>query len=324
MDSLKLENLYSKIFYNAVVAIGVTDLQGRYLMVNPTWCEWMGYSKEEAINLYINDVTPREDWETSTSSLHFLPEHKGQTIHKQRRYKRKDGSIFWADLNASAISDADGKPLGIVGIFVNIDKQVTADQIQRKLMDDMEELNLELSQANEDLKQMARHDALTGLYNRRVLEEIIFNESERSRRTARGFGIAMADIDNFKKINDSYGHEAGDLVLKELATILKNSIRSTDTVGRWGGEEFLFVFTETSCQGAMIVIERIRHSVEKSIISYRGQQIRFTITIGLSYHKGDDGAREMIREADEALYQGKNSGKNRVVCYQDFCTEEKS
>lgn len=324
MDSLKLENLYFKIFYNAVVAIGVTDLQGRYLMVNPTWCEWMGYSKEEAINLYINDVIPREDWETSNSNLHFLPEHEGQTIHKQRRYKRKDGSIFWADLNASAIYDAEGKPLGIVGIFVNIDKQVTADLIQRKLMADMEELNRELSQANENLKQLARHDALTGLYNRRVLEEVTFNESERSRRTARGFGIAIADIDDYKKINDTYGHEAGDLVLKELAVILKNSIRSTDTVGRWGGEEFLFVFTETSCQGAMVVIERIRRWVENSIITYRGEQIHFTITIGLSYHIGDDGAQEMIREADEALYQAKHSGKNRVMCYQDICTEESS
>lgn len=322
MDSIKLENLYSKIFYNAVVAIGVTNLEGNYIMVNPTWCEWMGYTQEEAKKLCINDVTPTEDWETSTSSMHFLPEHQGHSIHKHRRYKRKDGSIFWADLNASAIHDADGKPFGIVGIFVNIDKQVIADEIQRKLLDDMEELNLELSQVNEELNQLARHDALTGLYNRRVLEEIIARESDRSRRTARGFGIAMADIDNFKKINDTYGHEAGDLILKELAVILKSSIRSTDTVGRWGGEEFLFVFTETSCQGAMIVIERIRHKVEASNISYRGQQIHFTITIGLSYHSGDDNFPEMIREADEALYTGKHSGKNRVVCYQDICTEE--
>lgn len=323
MDSLKLENLYSKIFYNAVVAIAVTNLEGRYMLVNPTWCEWMGYSSDEAMNLYINDVTPEDDWEVSSNSLHYLPEHEGQSIHKQRRYKRKDGSVFWADLNASAIHDADGHPLGIVGVFVNIDKQITADLIQRKLLEDMEDLNLELSQANKELKQLARHDSLTGLYNRRVLEEVALAESERSHRTSRGFGIAIADIDDFKKVNDTYGHAAGDMVLKELATIFKSGIRNTDTLGRWGGEEFLFVFTETSCQGAMIVIERIRRTVENAEVEYRGTKLKFTITIGLSYRHGDQKATNMIREADEALYKGKHTGKNRVACYQDICTEKK-
>jgi len=322
MVSLNLENLYSKIFYNAVVAIGVTDLKGRYILVNPTWCEWLGYTSEEAKNLTINDVTPKEDWNTSTHNLHFLTEQRGQNIRKQRRYQRRDGSIFWTDLHASALFNTNDEPIGVLGVFVNIDKQVKADEIQRQLMDDMEALNLELAQANYDLKNLARIDALTGLYNRRVMEEEIMVESNRSKRTKRGFGIAMADLDDFKKVNDTYGHEAGDMVLKELARIFRNGIRNTDTVGRWGGEEFLFLFTETSCQGAMIVIERIRKAVEQCQVEYRGQTIKFTTTIGLSHHQGDESGAEMINEADTALYQGKKNGKNRVVCYQDSCTEE--
>jgi len=322
MVSLNLENLYSKIFYNAVVAIGVTDLKGRYIMVNPTWCEWLGYTAEEAKNLTINDVTPKDDWNTSTHNLHFLIEQRGQNIRKQRRYLRKDGSVFWSDLHASALFDTNDQPIGILGVFVNIDKQMKADEIQRHLMDDMEALNLELAQANFELKNLARIDALTGLYNRRVMEEKIVLETNRSKRTKRGFGIAMADLDDFKKVNDTYGHEAGDMVLKELARIFRNGIRNTDTVGRWGGEEFLFLFTETSCQGAMIVIERIRKAVEQCQVDYRGKTIKFTTTIGLSHHQGDESGAEMINEADSALYQGKKNGKNRVVCYQDSCTEE--
>ena len=322
MVSLNLENLYSKIFYNAVVAIGVTDLKGRYIMVNPTWCEWLGYTAEEAKNLTINDVTPKDDWNTSTHNLHFLIEQRGQNIRKQRRYLRKDGSVFWSDLHASALFDTNDQPIGILGVFVNIDKQMKADEIQRHLMDDMEALNLELAQANFELKNLARIDALTGLYNRRVMEEKIVLETNRSKRTKRGFGIAMADLDDFKKVNDTYGHEAGDMVLKELARIFRNGIRNTDTVGRWGGEEFLFLFTETSCQGAMIVIERIRKAVEQCQVDYRGKTIKFTTTIGLSHHQGDESGAEMINEADSALYQGKKNGKNRVVCFQDSCTEE--
>jgi diguanylate cyclase (GGDEF)-like protein/PAS domain S-box-containing protein len=323
MISLNLESLYSRIFNSAVVAIGVTNDKGKYLIVNPTWCELLGYNHEEALNLNVQDVTPQEDWETSIISFDYLVSEPRRSMRKQRRYKRKDGSIFWADLYASTLYDENDTVIGLLGVFVDIDKQVQAEETQRDIMDNLETLNKELSNVNTDLRRLARHDALTGLYNRRVLEEILDKESIRSRRTKRGFGVAIADIDNFKRINDTYGHECGDLVLQQLSQVFLKGIRNMDIVGRWGGEEFLFIFPETSCQGAMIVIERIRSKIEKTIIHYQGQDIYPTITIGLSYHSGDESEiKEIITEADKAMYKGKTTGKNRVICFQDICTED--
>lgn len=205
MIPINIDSLYSQIFHNAVVAIGVTDPQGTYITVNPTWCELLGYSAEEAIKLNINDVTPEEDRSNSITSFEYLTSKKGNSIRKQRRYQRKDGSIFWADLHASPLYDKDDNVIGLLGVFVNIDKQLHAEQVQKELMNNMEEVNRKLNLANEDLKKLSRHDALTGLYNRRVLEDILEKESNRSQRTKRGFGIAIADIDNFKHVTTHMG-----------------------------------------------------------------------------------------------------------------------
>ncbi|MDY0152096.1 MAG: sensor domain-containing diguanylate cyclase [Candidatus Cloacimonas sp.] len=322
MTSLNLENLYYRIFNSAIVAIGVTDKQGKYLMVNPTWCELLGYSCAESLDVSVQDVTPRDDLQTSIINFDYLMAESGRSIRKKRRYQRKDGSIFWADLYASALYDADDKALGLLGVFVDIDNQVTAEENQRVLIESMEKLNMELTVLNADLRRLSRHDTLTGLFNRRVLEEIMEKENIRAVRTKRGFGVAIADIDNFKKVNDTYGHDAGDTVLKEISLAFLKGIRNMDIVGRWGGEEFMFIFPETSCQGAMVVIERIRSSIEKTQIIYQNVDICPTITIGLSFHSGEDmEIVDIVAEADKAMYKGKTSGKNRVVCYQDMCTE---
>lgn len=322
MVKVNIESLYSKIFYSALVAIGVTDAKGNYVIVNPTWCDLLGYSMDESARLNIKDVTPQDDWDDSVISFEYLIAEEGRSIRKQRRYQRKDGTTFWADLHASSIYDDDDNAIGLLGVFVNIDKQVIAEQIQRELYLSLEQLNQELSIANTGLNKLARHDALTGLYNRRVLDEIMQKESSRSQRTKRGFGVAIADLDNFKLINDTYGHECGDKVLKEVSRLFLNGIRITDSVGRWGGEEFLFILTETTCQGAMIVIDRIREAVEEANILCRETSIKITITIGLSFRGGGEGEEDMLSEADLALYEGKQTGKNKVVCYQETCSDK--
>lgn len=322
MKSLLLEEMYPRIFHSAVVAIGVTNFEGKYIIVNPTWCSLLGYTAEEATHLSVNDVTPEEDWDTSDTNFDYLVSDAGRSIRKKRRYQRHDGSIFWADLHASTLYDDDNQVLGLLGVFISIEKQMQAEQKQRELYQSLEILNNDLALANTNLAHLARRDPLTNLYNRRVLEEVMSKESTRSERTKRGFGIAIADIDDFKKINDTYGHDCGDKVLVELSKIFLAGIRSTDTMGRWGGEEFLFVFTETSCQGALIVIERIRQKIEQTPILCEAKDINVTITMGLSYHQGEMNCKEMIAEADKAMYRGKRAGKNKVLCFQNVCSEE--
>jgi len=331
--NLSTEVLYQKIFESAVVAIGVTDLAGRFVMVNKAWCAFMGYSEDEAKQLNISDITPKETLEESGDTYNRLIANKLDSFRKTRQYKAKDGSIFWADLNVSPILNEQGTVVGVLGIFINIEREVRADQCQRELNEQLQKVNDDLELAYETvnktnrelmvaynkLERLARHDELTNLYNRRVMEELIAIEVKRTYRTRRGFALAIADLDDFKYINDTYGHDCGDLVLKQLATILRSSLRTTDYAGRWGGEEFLLLFPETTCSGAKVVMERIRRLVEKEKIIYEGTTIHVTITIGFSYQHEDFARDELLHKADQALYQGKRSGKNRVVGWEDSC-----
>lgn len=153
-------------------------------------------------------------------------------------------------------------------------------------------------------------DELTSLYNRRKIIEILNLEIERAKRYGYEMSIIMADIDNFKKINDSYGHQAGDLVLKKVANVLKNSLRKVDYVGRFGGEEFLIICSQTSLKNAMILAERIRSAVETM---YFGDKIgKVTISLGVTSSKGEKDIDKIINDADRALYQAKRDGKNCV------------
>ena len=338
MDILKSQELYLHIFENAIVAIGVTGSSGEYILVNKAWCDFLGYTNEEAKTLSVNDITPVEDRATSQNTFESLMSGEQISFRKRRRYLCKDGSIFWADLYVSAIHDVHGDRTGVLGIFTNIDREVKAEQAQNELTGYLEKLNedlqnahaamshknTELQKAYTEMEQLARHDALTNLYNRRTLDGIVQMEIQRSIRTHRGFALAIADIDNFKKINDTYGHDCGDYVLKALAQIFRDQIRTTDTVGRWGGEEFLFVFPETTCEGARIVLERVRETVASFAFCFDNRNFNVHITSGFSFHTSQYDADVIVKEADNALYTGKNGGKNRVVCFQEVCTNEEA
>ncbi|MBP7194434.1 MAG: diguanylate cyclase [Candidatus Cloacimonetes bacterium] len=305
MPELPIAHVYSKIFESSVVGIGITDLTGKYVMVNPAWCEFMGYSEEEAKNLNVRDTTMPEERRQSDNSLKKIIDGELSSIRKTRRYLRKDGSCFWADLHVSALTDEQGQVIGVIGMLINIDRQVKAENYQKDL--------------NRQLSKMARHDTLTGLYNRRAMDSIMIREHKRAHRYKRGFAIAIGDVDNFKMINDTYGHDCGDMVLKHMAETFLEWIRDTDTVGRWGGEEFLFVFSETTCEGARIVAERIRSSLDNKLFRCGDHEFHLSLTIGFSYHSEQVSVEQMIAEADKALYKGKGNGKNQVVCHQDVC-----
>jgi len=166
---------------------------------------------------------------------------------------------------------------------------------------------------------------LTGLYNRRFLESKIDAELERMAAVKGGrktdpmqeLSVLMTDIDNFKKINDTYGHQFGDDVLKTVSFCLKECTRRDDVVARYGGEEFCVVLFHTPKESALQIAEKIRKSVESKEFSYVSQIARFTISIGLAASRTDElfSSRAILRGADKALYQAKKTGKNRVCLY---------
>lgn len=169
----------------------------------------------------------------------------------------------------------------------------------------------ELAQVNEDLRQQARRDALTGLDNRLAVNERLHEEFLRMKRTGRVYAVLLMDIDHFKRINDSHGHAVGDDTLKQIAEILKTSLRESDFVARFGGEEFLALLPESDLGAAIQVAEKICHLIADANLPVVG---RVTVSIGVALAvPGHAHADDAVREADDRLYQAKDAGRNRVV-----------
>jgi diguanylate cyclase (GGDEF)-like protein len=164
------------------------------------------------------------------------------------------------------------------------------------------------------IREMAIHDDLTGFYNRSHLMDLIESENNRSVRTGSVFSLVMMDIDKFKKINDTHGHQIGDQVLRTFAAVIRSILRKTDFCGRYGGEEFLIVLTQTDLQAAKLFAERIRDCVENSFFPDLGPDSRVTVSIGLAEHRMQENIEKTISRADEFLYKAKKGGRNRVEC----------
>jgi diguanylate cyclase (GGDEF)-like protein len=171
----------------------------------------------------------------------------------------------------------------------------------------------ELEAAYGRMSQLAQHDELTGLYNRRSANECIEIEMVRMGRTNRPFSLILLDVDDFKFINDTYGHDCGDLVLKSLADLLRSQVRAADVAARWGGDEFIVILPETSHEGAVILAEKLQAAVDALRLRYDSREVLFTVTLGVSFYDKLGAPSECLRSADEALYTGKRAGKNKVV-----------
>lgn len=174
-----------------------------------------------------------------------------------------------------------------------------------------------LIQANKKLAGLATTDPVTNLVNRRIILSRIEQEKNRMERGSKPFTLIMVDVDNFKQINDEYGHSGGDYVLVNLAEAISVTLRKQDEVARWGGDEFLIMLPETDVEGGAIVAEKIRARIIETPFIYRELDIPVTITLGVGACEPGTGVGSCIRKADQALYAGKQAGKNRVGILQD-------
>ncbi|QOY55639.1 diguanylate cyclase [Candidatus Sulfurimonas marisnigri] len=160
------------------------------------------------------------------------------------------------------------------------------------------------------LKQFAYVDALTGIYNRRKFDELLEVEYSRAKRYKRNLSALFFDIDHFKKVNDNFGHDIGDDVLKMMAHLVKSNIRETDFFARWGGEEFIVLLPETSLEDALTIAEHIRSGIESKMFEIVG---KITVSIGVSKIKEKERIETFIKRLDNALYKAKHEGRNKVV-----------
>lgn len=213
-------------------------------------------------------------------------------------------------LNAGA-DDYITKPID----FAELKARLTSMLRIKHLQEELEERGRQLLEANERLRHMSQTDALTGLDNRRNLEERLNEMFEHAKRLNEPFACVMCDLDRFKSVNDTHGHQAGDAVLKQFARILRDEVREIDRAGRYGGEEFMLLLPGTVLDAAVTFAERVRKRVEGHTFTFEGIQIRRTASFGVSAwpHPRVSDCEGLMRAADEALYVAKETGRNRVV-----------
>lgn len=182
-----------------------------------------------------------------------------------------------------------------------------------------------LQQSNEKLQYMATHDPLTGAFNRRAYHATCEQLIHFARRHATPFSILFVDLDHFKRINDTHGHEAGDIVLKAVAGTLTQSIRNSDVLGRIGGEEFSIFLPNTDLSGALLLAESIRRSIEQLMPTIETGALKITASIGVAVsHNGDQTMQEIQQQADQAMYVAKNEGRNKVCSLAAVPLEKQS
>ena len=218
-----------------------------------------------------------------------------------------------AGFKAGAV-DYITKPFQQPEVLARVNIHITLRRQQQQLKETQEILLIQKAL----LEQMSITDDLTGLHNRRCLNTVLKREFHRSNRHNLELSCLMFDLDHFKKVNDVYGHDFGDVVLRQFAEILKNSIRDTDFVFRFGGEEFLVLLPQTNLTGATQTAEKIREKTAATTFSADSVTTRVTVSIGvasvLEHHPPQ--SHILTTFADQALYEAKNRGRNQVVCYE--------
>jgi diguanylate cyclase (GGDEF)-like protein len=183
--------------------------------------------------------------------------------------------------------------------------------------------NRELGAAMEQIRELVNVDSLTGVYNRRRLFEVIHEESSRYSRSPGSFSICLLDIDHFKQVNDTYGHQAGDVILKAVAQGVAGDLRTIDCFGRYGGEEFLIVLPQTPLDGARIKAERVLARVASLKFPLIGDGFQITVSIGVAEYHNDETTDDTLQRADKALYEAKDAGRNVVrVATRDVPTTQ--
>ena len=205
-----------------------------------------------------------------------------------------------------------------VTMFPIVDKRGNVERFCMLVYDVTEQAlgKLGMEHLNEELKTASRVDGLTGLYNRRYWQERFDEMHKLCVRREKPSTALMLDIDHFKRINDTYGHQAGDKVIKMLAALIKRCVRETDLAGRYGGEEFAIILNDSSVEDAKVVAERIRQLAQRLVVEHEGESISFTVSLGLAQFSPDfKGAMAWLECADQALYEAKENGRNQYRIY---------
>lgn len=270
-----------------------SDPKGNITYASKAFSDVSGYTKEELMgkphNIVRHPDMPKEVFKELWKTI-----KSGKSWSGEIKNLKKNGGYYWVEANITPIFDDNGN----IVEYMAVRHDVTVLKELESTLDKLTEVTIK-----------SHTDTLTGIYNRSKLNETLDAEIRRAERYGSSFSVAIMDVDHFKAINDNYGHLEGDEVLKGMAKILANKTRKNDVVGRWGGEEFVMIFTDSSAEQTANRCDKIRHWIE---LHNFGTVPRVTASFGVSEYVKGDTIESLIARADKALYNAKEGGRNRV------------
>lgn len=283
------------IFDHTSIGVALINLDGHFSKVNKALCELLGYGEENMLEMNYYYLLHPSDMNKLQTHIQKLIDNKVKFYQTEQQVFHKNGEALWLMSTISLVRDAMDKPSYFVLQVQNI-------SLQKK--------------AEERLSHMAYHDPLTGLANRNKLEQFISHILASARRHQQEFALLFLDLDRFKNINDTIGHEAGDLLLQIVAERLRSTVRTTDMVARLGGDEFVLLVTDVKkSESVALISQKILDSVLQVII-IKGQEIYITTSIGISLYPYDgENMQTLMKNADLALYRAKEHGRNNYQFY---------
>jgi diguanylate cyclase (GGDEF)-like protein/PAS domain S-box-containing protein len=291
------EERFRNILEFAPIGMAVVSFEGNFIMVNRALCEIVGYEKEELEKMTFQEITHPDDLEANIAKVQLLLNGSVNFFQMEKRYIRKDQQPVWVQFTVSLQRDSSESPHYFITQIENIsERKRNQDQIHR----------------------LAYYDALTNLPNRRLLKDRLNQALAQAKRFDRSMALMFLDLDNFKLVNDSLGHDAGDELLKIIADRLLACLRGVDTICRQGGDEFIIVLAEiTHPQDAKLVAEKIIKAINTPIY-IQETDLHVTMSIGIAVYpvNGADDAKALMKKADTAMYETKNNGRNGFTIYQ--------
>jgi len=291
------EERFRAILEFAPIGMAVISLEGNFMLVNRSLCELVGYEKEELERLTFQEITHPDDLDADLAHVQRLLNGGATTYRMEKRYIRKDRQVVWIQLTGSLQRDSSGSPLYFIAQIEDISER---------------------KRHQEQIHQLAYYDALTELPNRRLLKDRLNQALAQAKRFTRSLALMFLDLDNFKQVNDTLGHDAGDELLKIIAGRLLACVRSGDTVCRQGGDEFIIVLAEIAHpQDAELVAGKIIKAIQEPVI-LQESRLQVTTSIGIAVYpiNGADDSKALMKKADIAMYAAKNNGRNGFSFYR--------
>lgn len=291
-------NVYKEMLDNLYEGVYFVDKDRKITYWNTGAERITGFKAEEVIGHHCHDnILNHVDDHDKQLCLSGCPLHStlndGEVREAGVYLHHKDGHRVSVAVRTVPIYD-NGEIIGAVEVFVDDDRQA------------------EMHKTINELKEYALHDQLTELPNRRYADSFLQNRFKEFKELKISFAVAVMDIDNFKSVNDTYGHDVGDKVLRMVGKTLVSAFRKTDMVGRWGGEEFVVILPGISNDNLPGVLEKARALVERSSLRREGAALSVTVSIGATLAEKNDDLESILKRADRALYLSKEAGRNRI------------